>query len=179
MSNLKIGFIGVGNMASAMIGGMTKVGNIPWSDLRLFDIISDKTANFKSEGALVCESLKELYEESDCIILSVKPQNFPEILSELSKIKNNAKRVLFITIAAGITNDTVSDALGGVPVVRTLPNTPMLIGKGVSAICRNDAVTDEEFRLACGFFSASGDIIKIDESEMNKITGGMGMPGMF
>ncbi len=170
MSCYRIGFIGVGNMASAMIGGMTSVGGVRWEDLRLFDIMSDKTSAFANNGALVCGSIKELYDSSDCVVLSVKPQNFPEILSELSKATLDGRRVLFITIAAGITSDTVSDSLGGgVPVVRALPNTPMLIGKGVSALCKNESVTDEEFELACGFFSASGEVIKIDESDMNRI----------
>jgi len=169
MSNYKIGFIGVGNMASAIIGGMTSIGGISWNDLRLFDIMSDKTSKFAEKGAVVCSSIKELYTESDCILLSVKPQNFPEILSALAEIKGETKRVLFITIAAGITTDTITKALGNVPVVRALPNTPMLIGKGVSAICKNDTVTDKEYELACSYFSASGEIIKIDELEMNRI----------
>jgi len=169
MSVKKIGFVGVGNMASAMIGGMTSVGGVEWNDLRLFDIMTEKTSAFSQKGAVVCKSVKELYDNSDCIVLSVKPQNFPEVLSELKAVKSDRKRVLFVTIAAGITTDTVSEALGGAPVVRALPNTPMLIGKGVSALCKNDAVTDEEYELVCGFFAASGDVIKIDESEMNRI----------
>jgi len=169
MSDYKIGFIGVGNMASAMIGGMTSVGGIKWNDLRLFDIMTEKTSAFEKAGAVVCPSIEELCKASDCVVLSVKPQNFPEILSEIANINTNGRRILFVTIAAGITTDTVSNALGGAPVVRALPNTPMLIGKGVSALCRNESVTDEEFSLVCGFFSASGEIIKIDESEMNRI----------
>ena len=169
MSAYKIGFIGVGNMASAMIGGMTAVGGTKWENIRLFDIMTEKTDAFAKKGAVVCNSIDELCKASDCVVLSVKPQNFPEVLAKISDVEMNGRRVLFVTIAAGITTDTVSKALGGVPVIRALPNTPMLVGKGVSALCRNKSVTDEEYERVCAFFSASGDVIKIDETEMNRI----------
>lgn len=168
-SDIKIGFIGVGNMASAMIGGMIS-GGTEYKNILLFDINSDKTEKFATNGAVVCNTPAELYAGSDAIVLSVKPQNFPEVLAELAKVKKDTdSRKLYITIAAGILTDTVSEALGGAPVVRALPNTPMLIGKGVSAICRNKLVTDDEFDFADSIFSESSEVIRIDESEMNRI----------
>lgn len=166
-SEYNIGFIGVGNMASAMIGGMTEAG-YPWNKIYLFDVLSDKTDKFTQNGAVSVSSVAELYSLCDCIVLSVKPQNFPEVLNEISSAKDD-KRVLYISIGAGISTKSVSDALGGAPVVRALPNTPMLIGKGVSAICCNGEVTDREYSFACSIFETAGVALKIDEDKMNRI----------
>jgi pyrroline-5-carboxylate reductase len=165
-----IGFIGVGNMASAIIGGITSVGNYPWKNIGLYDLLTDKTNRFHEKGATVFSTIKELYDNSDCVVLSVKPQNFPEILKEIDEAqKANQKHTLYITIAAGISTESICQTLGNVPIVRALPNTPMLIGKGVSAICKNEYVSDEEFGFACNVFENAGKVLIIDESEMNRI----------
>ena len=123
---------------------------------------------YKALGAFVTENTEEAVTLADCIILAVKPQNFPEILPLIKSCPNISNK-LFITIAAGIRIKTVSDAVNGAPVVRVLPNTPMLIGKGVSAICRDKNVSDEDFAFACDIFSSSGKVLLIEEEEMNRI----------
>lgn len=165
----KIAFIGVGNMAGAIISGITSRENDPisWSDILLFDKINEQTEKYAEHKPYVAKTIEDAAEAADCIVLSVKPQNFPEILPLLAKCKNADKK-LYITIAAGIKMQTVHDAVGG-PVVRVLPNTPMLIGKGVSAICRMDCVSDGDFSFACDMFSASGSLLKITEDKMNAI----------
>lgn len=165
----KIAFIGVGNMAGAMINGITRSGHTAWQDIILFDRYPEKVQKYIDFGATCTNGIAEAVTLADCIVLSVKPQNFPEILPEIRVVENISDK-LFITIAAGITIQTVSDALGGgIHVVRALPNTPMLIGKGVSALCRNLDVTDAEFSYAKSIFDASGDTLCISESEMNRI----------
>lgn len=164
----KIAFIGVGNMASAIINGITGVGGISYHDIILTDAVPDKCRDFAARGATVAATVAEAAAMADCIVLSVKPQNFPEILPELATVPEVEKK-LFVTIAAGITVDTVRSALHGAPVVRVLPNTPMLIGMGVSAICRSTVVAPEDFSFVCSMFEASGRVILIDESEMNRI----------
>ena len=164
----KIAFIGAGNMASAIINGITNVGGIPYADLVLTDAFPEKCNDFAAKGATVTSTVTEAASLADCIVLSVKPQNFPEILPLLATVPGVEKK-LFVTIAAGITVDTVRSALHGAPTVRVLPNTPMLIGMGVSAICRSDIVAPEDFSFVCSMFEASGRVILIDESEMNRI----------
>lgn len=166
----KITFIGVGNMAGAIIDGITseKSKIVDWSDITLYDKAIDKSKKYESFGAHIAYDYKQALESADCIVLAVKPQNFPEVLPHLKSV-DNYKSKLYITIAAGITLKTVSDAVDGAPVVRVLPNTPMLIGKGVSAICRNDNVTDSDFQFACNLFESAGSVTVIDESLMNRI----------
>ncbi|MBE6694620.1 MAG: pyrroline-5-carboxylate reductase [Ruminococcaceae bacterium] len=165
----KIAFIGVGNMASAIIFGITSSDTpILWEDIILFDKFTAQYDKFGDKPYITAESAKQAASSADCVILATKPQNFPEVLSELSGVPDIEKK-LIITIAAGITTDTVSHALGGARVVRVLPNTPMLIGMGVTAACRNNLVSDEDFEYAISLFRPSGSVTVIDESEMNRI----------
>ena len=163
-----IAFIGVGNMAGAIMGGMLRSGAIDHAHLVLSDKFPDKCADYVKNGATLAASPAEAAAAADCVVLSVKPQNFGEILPLLAEV-SNIQHKLIITIAAGIPSETVKTALHGAPVVRVLPNTPMLIGEGVSVICRADDVSAEDFDFVCSVFRASGRVHIIDESEMNRI----------
>ncbi|MBQ3508052.1 MAG: pyrroline-5-carboxylate reductase [Clostridia bacterium] len=164
----RIAFIGVGNMAGAIIGGMLKSGAVDYGHLILSDRFPEKCASYVEKGAVIAASPAEAAAQADCIVLSVKPQNFCEILPELGAVEEIDKK-LIITIAAGISVETVKTALHGAPVVRVLPNTPMLIGMGVSVICRADDVSLEDFAFVRSIFEASGSVTIIDETDMNRI----------
>ncbi len=162
----KIAFIGVGNMANAIIGGLLRSGAVDCPHLILSDKFPDKCADYVSGGATLADSPAEAAAGADCVVLSVKPQNFPEILPVLAEVEGIASK-LIITIAAGITSDTVRCALHGAPTVRVLPNTPMLVGLGVSLICSAPSVADEDFAFVRAMFEASGRVEIIDEADMN------------
>ncbi len=163
-----IAFIGVGNMAGAIIGGLIRSGAIDHRHLILSDCLPDKLLPYTNQGAVAAATVTQAAEAADCVVLSVKPQNFPEILPQLASVPGITNK-LIITIAAGISSDTVRNALGGAPVVRVLPNTPMLIGQGVSVVCRAPTVSENDFTFVCAMFEASGRVHVIDESEMNRI----------
>lgn len=167
----RLAVIGVGNMAKAVISGIQS-SKTEVSEIRLFDK-NQEQYNEIAQGACpytVCDSATIAVDGADCVLLAVKPQNYPELLSELAACSGHSSK-LYITIAAGITVKTVSEALGNAPVVRVLPNLPMVIGKGVSVICRNTDVSEENFSFVCSLFSASGSTVLIDEEEMNRIIG--------
>lgn len=169
----KIAFIGVGNMASAIISGITSKNNpcaTSMSDIVLYDKFSEKTVQYQNMGATVALSERDAVEMADCVFLCVKPQNFSEVLPCFNGIDGISNK-LFVTIAAGIPMKTVEDATGGAAVVRALPNTPIFIGKGVCAICRTQKVSDSDLDFICNIFSASGSVIQIDEDQMNRIIG--------
>ncbi len=161
-------FIGVGNMAGAIIGGLIKSGALDYAHLRLADRFPAQCTPYVEQGATLAPSVAEAAASADCVVLSVKPQNFGEILPELAAVPG-IKQKLIITIAAGISINTVKSALHGAAVVRVMPNTPMLIGKGVIAICRDADVSDADFAFACDVFAASGRVHIITEAEMNRI----------
>ena len=164
----KIAFIGVGNMAGAIINGAVKNGFLEYSRLILSDRFPAQCAPYVAKGAVAAPSPKEAAQNADCIVLSVKPQNFPEILPQLAEVEG-IRNKLIITIAAGISTETIKTALRGAPVVRVMPNTPMLIGMGVSAICSTPDVSAEDFAFARSLFEASGSVTVIDEADMNRI----------
>ena len=164
----KIAFIGVGNMANAIICGILRTGIVDHAHLILSDRFPEKCTPYVQKGALSAFTVAEAAAGADCIVLSVKPQNFPEILPELATVAGIQNK-LIITIAAGISTETVQKALLGAPVVRAMPNTPMLIGMGVSALCHTPNVSDEDFAYARSVFEASGSVTVLDESDMNRI----------
>lgn len=166
----KLAFIGVGNMASAILAGITSRNAEPidWSDIILFDRQKDKNEKYIELGATSADSIEEAVRLADCVLLCVKPQNFCEVLPLISTVQGVEKK-LFITIAAGISSDTVTKATNNAAVVRVMPNTPMLIGKGVSALSRNAYVSDCDFEFACNIFASAGSVIAISEDEMNRI----------
>lgn len=163
----KIAFIGVGNMATATLRGIT-ANSDDMSNIVLYNRHIEKIEGYRESGAFIATSVKEAVENAKYVMLCVKPQNFPEVLAPLSECENVSDKV-FITMAAGISMQTVSDATLGAAVVRVMPNTPMLIGKGVIAVCRNDKVSDADFDYVCQVFASSGSVIKINEDEMNRI----------
>lgn len=169
----KIAFIGVGNMASAIISGITSKNNpcaLPMSDIVLYDKFSEKTTQYQNMGATIALSERDAVEKADCVFLCVKPQNFFEILPCFGGIHGISDK-LFVTIAAGIPMKTVEDATCGAAVVRALPNTPIFIGKGVCAVCKTQNVSDSDLEFICNIFSASGSVIQIAEEQMNRIIG--------
>ena len=167
----KFAVIGVGNMARAVISGIQKNPD-KISEIHLFDMNTDQY-NRLEVGAcpyFIHNSIMETVSVCDCVLLSVKPQNFPEVLNEISKT-DGYKNKLYITIAAGISVKTVSDSLGGADVVRVLPNLPMTIGEGVSVICKNPTISGEDFSFVTSLFASSGSTLIIDENDMNKTIG--------
>lgn len=163
--------IGVGNMAKAILAGIA-ASNLPISDVVVFDKNTEQYQTLPN-GTLtytyahnVCDAVSA----ADIVLLSVKPQNYDEVLSEIAMLPNAADK-LYISIGAGITASHVSHALHGAKVVRVLPNVPILIGLGVALICRNETVPANEFQVVCDIFNAAGTSVVIDEADMNRMIG--------
>ena len=121
-------FIGAGNMAYAIIGGMGK------ADITVYDKNTEQYKKF-SEEIKIANSPANAVESADFIVLAVKPQNFKEVLAEIKESGTCLDGKTFISIAAGVSTASICAGLGkDVPVIRTMPNTPLLIGKGVTAL---------------------------------------------
>ena len=165
----KIAVIGVGNMAKSIISGIKK-SDIEVSEFYLYDVNSSQYSALLSESIIASSSIKEAVESADCVLLSVKPQNFPEVLAEIKGVPSSSEK-LYVTIAAGITVDYISKELNTKNIVRVLPNLPMIISKGVSAVCYNNNVSKADFDFVVDMFESSGSVIKIYEADMNKTIG--------
>ncbi len=166
--NKKIGFIGVGNMATAILNGMLNNSFVNPQDVYLFDLDDNKCADFISKGANKSADIKDLTSCCDIIVLAVKPQNYADVLADLSALDCTDK--VFVSIAAGISISYVRSMLNqNVRVVRVMPNTPLLLSKGASALCPSDNVSVEDFEPIKTMFELSGVVEIIEESHMNEI----------
>lgn len=165
----KVSFMGCGNMASAIASGMLNAGVSPAS-ITVYDKFGGQCAAFEKKGVKVATSVADAAESGDFILLAVKPQNFSELLTEIAECGVNVEGKVFISIAAGISTSAICKMLGKeCGVVRCMPNTPLQISKGVTAVCRNAHVSDEDFDFAAEIFEKSGMVMRLDESELNKI----------
>lgn len=167
----KLAVIGVGNMAKAVVSGIQK-SDVDVSEIYIFDKNKGQYDTLDTGRCpyVQCDSVKSAAERSDCILLAVKPQNYSEVLEEIASLENHNKK-LYISIAAGVTVQSVSNALSNANVIRVLPNLPMTVGAGVSVICKNPLVSEDDFSFVTSLFNSSGSTILIDESEMNRIIG--------
>ncbi len=164
---MKIGFIGAGNMATAIIGGLVR-SNFNKKDIFVYDVFAEKLSIFAEMGLSVSDSALSLTEEADIIVLAVKPQQYGEVIEGIAPAATMDKT--FVSIAAGITVDFVRRKLGiSAPVVRVMPNTPLLLGKGATALSPSDNVSDEVFEIVKDMFECSGVVELLPESLMNAI----------
>lgn len=164
---MKIGFIGAGNMATAIIGGLVRSG-FSKKDIYIYDIFAEKLSTFGEMGLSVARSAQELTKEADIIVLAVKPQQYGEVIEGIAPAADMGKT--FVSIAAGITVEYVRNKLGlDVPVVRVMPNTPLLLGKGATALSPSDNVSDDAFAMVKSMFVSSGVVEILPESLMNAV----------
>ena len=166
----KIAMIGAGNMAMAIVGGLTDPKNmhgVSKENIVLFDVDRAKYARF-GDGFVLADSVGQAVQNADVVFFAVKPQNYPDVLREAAAVLHSGK--VFVSIAAGITLQSVSAYFGGdAKVVRALPNTPLLVGEGVTALCKNDRVSADEYAEVRSIFASRGLVLDVDESQMNKI----------
>jgi pyrroline-5-carboxylate reductase len=129
----KIGFIGAGNMAEAIIKGIIDAKVYKSKDIIVSDVRPQRIKFICNKYKVISAGdNSKLAKAVNILVLSVKPQNMPQVLDEIKKAV--AKNILVISIAAGITTKRIQKVLGSVPVVRVMPNTPALIGQGVAAL---------------------------------------------
>ena len=170
---IHLAFIGAGNMSSAMIGGLCKSEDSPFV-IGLSSRTKEKCEPFRSAGVTVFDTNTQALAWADMIVLGIKPQQYADVLTEFRDSGFDGRKV-FVSIAAGISTDAVCRMLGrDVPVVRAMPNTPMLLGLGSTAVSRNAAVTEEEYEISRKIFSASGMVIDLPEDKMNAVIAATG-----
>jgi pyrroline-5-carboxylate reductase len=166
---MTVGFIGTGNMAAAMIKGITGSGLITNGEIYLSDIDETKLAAFKNAGINVSNDNNATVQNSDCIFLTVKPQFYAQVLDGLKNIKNIAGKI-FITVAPGITTEFIRRKLGAdAKVIRTMPNTPALVGEGVTAVAYPRGISAEEYSFAKKIIGAFSDVYEMDEALLDPI----------
>ena len=121
--NKKIAVIGVGNMAKAILSGIISSKNICISNFYIYDKYEAACEQFSDKKDFeIADGISSAIIDADYVLLSVKPQNFPEVLEKIKEVPDHENKI-YITIAAGITSQSVSETLGGAVVIRVLPNS--------------------------------------------------------
>ncbi|KXZ40319.1 pyrroline-5-carboxylate reductase [Alkalithermobacter thermoalcaliphilus JW-YL-7 = DSM 7308] len=167
--NKKIGFIGCGNMAQAIIGGLITSDLISFDNIIASDIDSEKLKTTKDKyNILTTNNNVDVATFSDIIFLSVKPDKYKLVIKKIKDfVKDDA---IIVTIAAGIDISFTEKCFQRkIKVVRTMPNTPSLVKEGMSAISFNDLLDDNEKELILKLFESFGKAEVIDESLMDII----------
>jgi pyrroline-5-carboxylate reductase len=165
-----ITFIGGGNMASALISGLA---NPPRSDLQIHVVDPDEAARERLQTTFDLTAFTEpltAVSGADVVLLAVKPQIMPTVLDELSGHVQPGQLVL--SIAAGVTVESIETRLGsGLAVVRCMPNTPALIGHGITGMTAGPHCTANQKALAEEILSAASEVVWLeDENLMDAVT---------
>lgn len=152
-----IGIIGAGNMGSAILRGMVEANYVKASQLFAYDISSRRLSELQEDipGIMICKDCYDLATQSDLIILAVKPIYISEVIAE---IRSSIRGKAVLSIAAGWTTDMLTAELEGTGAsyLRVMPNTPALVGEGMTAICDETTFCAEDFEFAKGIFDSVG-----------------------
>lgn len=166
---MKLGFIGMGNMAGAIMGGIIAKGVLKPEEIIGAEPLQsalDRVA--EKYGIEVTADNRKVASEADVLILSVKPQIYPAVIAEIKNIRRENQ--LIITIAAGKKLAWVEEQFGEKrKIIRTMPNTPALVGEGMTAVCPNEAVTQEDLQTALRLLEAFGKVEVVTEHLMDAV----------
>lgn len=172
MQATKIGLMGAGRMATALARGLVEAGIVPAKAILASDPSAEARAAFAeaAPGALVAADNTKRVAHADVIFLAVKPQQLSDALDELcGAVRRDA---LVVSIAAGITLKRLAALLpAGQRIVRVMPNTPCLIGRGVSAFSLGSQATPEDSKLVQSLLSAVGTAFEVPETLLDAVTG--------
>ena len=164
-----LGFLGYGNMGSAILEGLIELKAISPKRVRIYDPLATRTVEAERLGATISQSAAELAQESDIIVLAVKPQSMDIALQELNA--GFSDTTLIISIAAGISIAFIRKHLGaGVRVVRVMPNTPALVQAGAAGLAPSENCSEADVDAAWSIFSAIGIAEIVSEADIDAVT---------
>ena len=166
---MKIGFIGCGNMASAMIGGILRQGLFAKDEI----IVSNLTEvgirrSHEKLGVVTTLDNREVAEKAKLVFLAVKPQFYEEVITQIKDILTPEHMI--VGIAPGKTLAWLEDKCGlPLKVVRLMPNTPAQVGEGMTGACVNDKVTEEDLKQICAITDSFGRTEVVPERLMDAV----------
>jgi pyrroline-5-carboxylate reductase len=175
LKNRKIGFIGAGNMAEAVIRGLLGADFIDAKSVWATDIRQERLDMLHSAFKIkVTADNREVAGKCDILVFAVKPQNMKDVCHEVHDLVTDKK--LVISVAAGVPIESIEGFLQlakkkKIGVVRTMPNTPAVVLEGVTALSAGKHVTKSEMQVAHRIFEAIGKTVDVAEMHMDAVTG--------
>lgn len=167
----KLGFIGAGKMAEALLKGIISQEIFASQQIHISDIKEERLIELKdSYGVQITEDNQELVKESDIVVLAVKPNIITDVLAEVAD--NFTDKQVIYSIAAGVELESIETRLSSqTAVFRLMPNTPALIGEGAIAYSPGSYCQTEDEELLKEIFTAAGSVTKVKEELMDAVTG--------
>lgn len=166
LDGLRLGVIGAGNMATAILDGVVARGLFPPERIVVSNPHTDKLSHPKELGVSVTCDNRAATEGADLILLGVKPQKLNDVLGGIADC---CAGKCVISIAAGISTDWIRARLPGALVVRAMPNTPLQLGLGATAVAQAPHVPEGLFQTVCEIFAAVGLVSVIPEAQMDTV----------
>jgi pyrroline-5-carboxylate reductase len=168
----KVAYIGGGNMARALAGGMLAAGYEP-GHLLIAEPLKEQRDRLADElpGAVILENNEDAVRDAECIVFAVKPQILGNVCKPLAP-RVQQTRPLTISIAAGVRAHDIETWLGGnLPVVRVMPNQPALLRLGISGLYANAHTSEHQLRAATNIISTTGPVVKVrSEEDIDTVT---------
>lgn len=170
-SSVTIGFVGAGQMATALARGFLSAGTLNAQSILAYDVIAASGENFVRQTAgRLAASNREVARESKVVFLAVKPQQMAQVLAD---IRDDVRpEHLIVSIAAGVSLKTIATGLGqDARLIRVMPNTPCLLGYGASAFSRGALATAEDAALVQRLLTNVGIAVEVPEKLLDAVTG--------
>ena len=166
----RLGILGGGNMAEAIVRGALATDAFDADDFIVSDPDSARRALFEELGLAVTDNNGEVIGQTERVLLAVKPQTLEKITDDLKKIDGEGQGVL--SIMAGVSTAKLAEAMGQeeARLVRVMPNTPLLVGKGMAAIARGPHATEADETFALELFRGAGEAVVVAEKSMDAVT---------
>lgn len=168
----ELGLIGAGNMAEAIARGVVSSGLFKPTAILAADVSPQRRSLFADQLKIrAVEEAASVASQCQTLLLCVKPQQVPTVLPQLGEVAKPG--TLFISIAAGISTAYIASSLGGRDawrVVRAMPNTPMLVGKGMVAIAAGAKATAADLAVARRIFASAAEVIELREELIDAVT---------
>ncbi len=169
MKEMQWGFIGCGNMAKAMIRGMVEHHAVEAAQVMASDALATAMEPVQALGVQTTGDNKEVAAKSRYLVLAVKPMFYPAVIAQIAPVID--QDTVVVTIAAGQEIAAMEQQFGKpVKLIRTMPNTPAMVGEGMTAICPNGNVTEEELEEMKKAFSAFCLVEQVPERLMDAVT---------
>lgn len=166
---MTIGFIGAGNMGSAMIKGAVSSGQYMPEDIYAADVSTEALNKIKDEFGINIANDNKKAAGCDMLVLAVKPQFLYGVIDDIKA--SVTEKTIIVSIAAGQSIEKTEKAFGKkIKLVRVMPNTPALVGEAMSALAPNDNITDDEMNLVKKFFECFGKAEIVSEKLMDAVT---------
>ena len=165
------GLIGCGTMGSALLQGIMEKGLVDKNKVIVFDLDVEKTGILKEKlGVKITADLQTLFSQVQKIFLAVKPQDMQKLLQQIKPVLHHDH--MLISLAAGLSINFFEEQLGRpLKIIRIMPNTPCLVGEGMSVICKSTAVSAVEMQEITSLMEALGKVVSLEEKYMSAVTG--------